>query len=473
MTTNARFSTVPRQALLVACLAAALGLPLAPARAHGPASAGDATAYKRGHAATTWADKPHHPASTRTVTSCADDNSPGTLRSQVAAAVSGDTIDLHSLVCSTISLAQGAISVPQDSLSLTGPGAASLTIDSGGQSSTFYHLGAGTLSIAKLRIANGYYVGSNYPNGGCIYSQANVVLDHSVVSHCTVGSVSATVPALGAGVYARGSLTLQYSSITNSHALAVNGANADGGGAYVLGDFKAHYSTISDNASGTLGLGTYGFAGGVEASGVVDILSSTISGNHADIVGAINLPGNAAATIVNSTVSGNSAAIRLGGIWTSAPLEVDSSTIAFNKSYYDTLATGDGLFAQTSVTVKSSIIAGNVGYGRPSDLGGALGTFVSASANLITSSTLALPANTIHACPRLGPLADNDGATHTHALGHTSPAIDHGDAGNLTIDQRFAPRGVGGADDIGSVEWQPGEKEDRIFVDGFDGLCDQ
>ena len=50
-----------------------------------------------------------------TVTNC-DDDGAGSLRAAIAAASSGDTIDLTALACSTISLTTGFIGVAEDDL---------------------------------------------------------------------------------------------------------------------------------------------------------------------------------------------------------------------------------------------------------------------------------------------------------------------------------------------------------------------
>ncbi len=89
---------------------------------------------------------------------------------------------------------------------------------------------------------------------------------------------------------------------------------------------------------------------------------------------------------------------------------------------------------------------------------------------MFAPSAITLPADTISADPLLQPLADNGGATRTHALGDGSPAIDAGDnTASLAFDQRGGgyPRVVGVAADIGAYERQ--SIDDAIFVDGFDG----
>lgn len=421
---------------------------------------------------------------TLSVTSCADDGTPGTLRSQVAAAINGDAIDLTQLpmTCSKITLDPSfnfppAIKVYQDSLYLIGPGADQLTIDAAHHSSAFYHFGAGTLGISGLTIANGYYSGSQFPNGGCIYSQGSVSLLDSIVTDCMVFSSSNSVPSRGGGVYTKGFLTMVRSTIEKGYAYSNNGADAMGGGAFIAGSFVAHDSTINQNTSVAIS-GGKGFSGGLHVKkGNVDIERSTISGNQADVVGGLYVNGGASYTayIANSTISDNWS-YAYGGLWTTVHLVLASSTVAFNKSFSG-LVDGNGVFfASNSMTLQNSIIANNSDVAGPSDLGGSvMGAVISGANDLITSSRvgLVLPMNTITACPQLERLADNGGRTFTLALRRTSPALDQGNAGALTTDQRGAQRGAGAADDIGAFELQPGIVDNGIFVDGFDGLCDQ
>jgi hypothetical protein len=95
------------------------------------------------------------------------------------------------------------------------------------------------------------------------------------------------------------------------------------------------------------------------------------------------------------------------------------------------------------------------------------------SHNLIVSSYLPLPVDTISECPHLQLLANNGGRTLTHMPGHDSLAIDAGSNPLiLTSDQTGGPRVIGAGADIGSVEWI-GNVEERVFAGGFDGLCDR
>lgn len=139
-----------------------------------------------------------------TVDNCADDGTPGSLRSQIAAAPDGATIDLTQLVCSRISISH-AIEVNQPSLYLKGPDPTPgnppwLTVDANNQSAVFNHYGVGALRITNLNVANGHYSSSIAPTGGCVYSAGTIQLLNSVVSHCSVESTSTTIAARGGGV---------------------------------------------------------------------------------------------------------------------------------------------------------------------------------------------------------------------------------------------------------------------------------
>ena len=83
---------------------------------------------------------------TLAVANC-NDSGPGSLRSAVAAAASGDTIDMSGLACRRIDLTSGAIAVAQRDLSLLGGPPGAMIVDAGRRSSVFRHSGRGTLSI--------------------------------------------------------------------------------------------------------------------------------------------------------------------------------------------------------------------------------------------------------------------------------------------------------------------------------------
>jgi hypothetical protein len=418
-----------------------------------------------------------HPADAGPITSlrvmnCLDAGA-GSLRDTVAAVGDyGVVVVDDTLPCSTISLTSGAISIPWNNMSLIGSGTGGVpAISGGGNFGVLRHTGNGTLEITRLTITDGKYQSNTTPLGGCVYSAGQISLNDSTVSNCTVVATGPNT-ARGGGIYARGFLGVQRSTVTGNTAAGLS-AEARGGGVYAKGSMVARYSIFSNNVAGAadyfLALG-----GGMWTEGKINLNGSLVSGNKAMFAGAIGSEaalGGSSLLIVNSTISGNSASVRFGGIYSHVPLTLVSSTVAFNQ-------TPDGgavYVVGSAVTLKSSIVADNVSNGMQDDLDGAFTPAPTGYNNLVTSSTIGFPSGTITSCPKLGPLAANGGgAMMTHALLASSPAIDTGsDPFGLAVDQRGPgfPRTAGAKSDIGAFERQGG-KDDRIQVGGFEPVCD-
>ena len=422
------------------------------------------------------------------VTNC-DDDGDGSLRAVVAAATSGDTIDLGSLTCSTITLTTGFIGIEQDDLSLIGSGSANLSIDAGDASGVIRHTGAGTLAITGLTLSHGHYQSAQTPRGGCIYSAANLDIAASVVTDCAAVGTASEI-ARGGAVYAHGNLSLAASLVTASHAQGT-ASGAHGGGVYVRGDFTAHFSTISNNAAygapinggqgggamivGTTtlnsstvsGNGAYS-VGGIWTQDEVTIDSSTISDNGASLTAGMRATytsGSPIATIVNSTIANNHAVARVGGLNLIIPAKISNTTIAFNEAFNGLAGV---LMSGPTLELESTIISGNDASGEPDDLDGYGSPVITGANNLVIASSAPLPPDTISSDPLLGTLGDNGGPTPTIPLTAGSPAIDTGNnLAQLATDQRgpgFA-RDVGLAADIGAFEVQT---SDIIFANGFD-----
>jgi hypothetical protein len=152
-----------------------------------------------------------------------------------------------------------------------------------------------------------------------------------------------------------------------------------------------------------------------------------------------------------------------GAIYSSTPLVLYSSTIAFNSSNSDA-----AVAVNANATIDSSIIAKNTttaaGFADLYISGSGHG--LSGAHNLIVSSNFGLPDNTA-GDPQLTPLANHGGPTRTHALLASSPAVDRGQlVSGILIDQRGLARSVGAAPDIGAYERQIGD--DEIFYNGFE-----
>ena len=436
---------------------------------------------------------------------CSDD--PGdasSLRSAIAQAVPGDTVDASQLNCSTITLTTGSPAKPNGPLvidqaapgiTLLGPGASKLAIDGANADRVITHSGAGALTIDGVTITHGKIdtaLVTTAPKGGCIASYSTLYLNDTTVSSCTITSVKPTERLVGAGVYwdGGGVLELTHSTITgNTVSHPTTHGYTFGGGIYArgTGNVTLQNSTVSNNrvsvdvpARGDAGglfaqvgsftAGASSFIGnyaGDEAGGlklfyttVVSISGSTIANNStANATSGIFIEGGQA-TITNSTISGNHSVwgggLEFKGV---ANATCQNSTIAFNTG---------GLYAYKGGTleVESTIMANN----GSADLwvGGSKPATISGSANLVMSSSSSLPAGflavPIGTDPKLGPLTHNGGPTLTHQLLAASPALGKGsNPSTIPTDQRFYPRTTNGKTDIGAVEY------DTIYTDGFDG----
>ncbi|MGH8172915.1 MAG: choice-of-anchor Q domain-containing protein [Rhodanobacteraceae bacterium] len=409
-----------------------------------------------------------HAGTTIVVDNC-DDSGGGSLRDAVASAASGDTVDLTALSCSTISLSSGAIEIAQASLTIEGPGTA-LVLDAGYSDRILHHSGTGTLFVSGLTLREGKYISDTNSKGGCVFSAGNVSLSNTLVTKCSVTGQDLAV-ALGGAIFTQGNLAVVSSRITGNRAQGAAEVNSssNGGAALVVGDLTVKYSTFDHNeALPTVGRNSG--AGAVETFGSATIIGSTFSDNYALFFGALSLEGADTndGLIMDSTFSHNIAQ-RTSAIYTQFPLRILNSTIALN------LAGSHGaVYSQdSSLEFQSTIIAGNESSGATADdLNGTANTPpVTGANNLITSSDIPLPPDTITDCPRLAQLSNYGGTTQTHALLDDSPAIDAGNnVDNLAEDQRGQPREFGPATDIGAYEWD-GPVE-FMFHSGFEPTCD-
>jgi hypothetical protein len=291
------------------------------------------------------------------------------------------------------------------------------------------------------------------------------------------GGGAGGIKAAGGGIWALENVTLNRSQVTANVAYAYQTGNALGGGLLSQSALEMHYSTISANAAVAHGTGRSVGGGAYVVNQRAAIYYSTIDSNTAQYgAGFVQYDSRNDAIVQNSTISGNSASVKFGGLaltcaFRSIPqgdclmtLAVSNSTIAFN-----TAPLYPGVWTASPIAVQSTIIA------RNSDATGDIADLYVSSAfsashstganNLIVSSSVAFP-GTMSADPLLAPLAFHGGGTRTHALAATSPAIDHGNnAAKLVTDQRGSGRVVNNVADIGAYERQIGD--DEIFFSEF------
>lgn len=415
----------------------------------------------------------------RTVANCADDDSSGSLRTQVELALSGDTIDLSTLTCSTISLSQGALKTAVNDLTLIGPGADQLTLDAEGRDRILLHPGSGTLTIVGLTLANGRFdaVDNDIGFGGCVATGADLDLRNSVIRDCL---------AVGVGSYGgavlSGFLTMSNSTISGSTAFGdhpTNGTAAYGGGVFAYG-VNIFASSISGNSAiGTdnAPLSHWEIGGGLFiARNGGSIEQSTISDNFAiRFAGGLTQEGNL--ELRNSTISGNSTAQDDGGglrVRQVTSIRVINSTIAGNHAG----SHGGGIsFIDNALpsSLISTIVAGNSSPDGTDDVYSTMSLQVSGSHNLVmqVGGNAQLPADTLGDDPTLLPLADNGGPTRTHALPTNSLAIDNGEnPDQRSTDQRGTgyQREYNEQADIGAYEYQ-GIGNDGVPLNGLGKLA--
>ncbi|MBD2388783.1 beta strand repeat-containing protein, partial [Cylindrospermum sp. FACHB-282] len=361
----------------------------------------------------------------------------------------------------TITLTSGELAITS-ALTIEGLGASNLII-SGNNSSTAFRVDDEdsnnqiTVAINNLTITGGIDL------AGAIANIENLTIDNSNISGNTgnassifnTGTATITNSTIsGNSGFVGGIFNTGTATITNS---TISGNGGSVGGIFNLGTATITNSTISGNS---------GFVGGIFNLGTATITNSTISGNSGN-TGSISNTG--IATITNSTISGNTAQDSGGGINNEGTLNLISSTITNNTADFDNDGNGDGggVFNDGgTVTAENTIIAGNFDSGNESpDIAGELignannliGSLVGASGSIGTGSDITFASAGITDINQvIASLADNGGATFTHAIVSGSAAINAGDntliPSGATTDQRGITRTIGGTVDIGAYE---------------------
>ncbi|MDY6785808.1 MAG: DUF4347 domain-containing protein [Cyanobacteriota bacterium] len=406
-----------------------------------------------------------HSLQTFTVTN-GDDSGTGSLRQAILDANAAttdpfDEIRFDSGVTQvTLTSAQLDIDVSDNGLVIDGDvnGGSNVIVERGTMAAPDFRIfrirGNNNVTFDALTIRNGNADGNR---GGGIFNDSTGTL---TLTNSTVSGNEARFA--GGGIFNDGTGTL---TLTNS-TVSDNEAGFGSGGIFSQGAVTLTNSTVSDNSAAKNG-------GGIYSNSTVTLTNSTVSGNIAEAQhGGIFSRGRV--TLINSTVSGNSAEGNGGGIYSKDGGTITSSTITNNTADSNGDGTGDGgglLRDGGTFAISNSIIAGNLDN---SPMGNNIHPDVSGddingdANNLIGDITGATGTSTIgtgsdltgitNINQVLAPLADNGGATQTHALIPGSPALDAGDNNEIpmgvTTDQRGANRILNTTVDIGAVEME-------------------
>ena len=269
------------------------------------------------------------PAGAATVTSL-NDIGPGSLRSTIAAATPGETINFA--VTGTINLTSG-LGISKD-LNIVGPGADLLTVQRSFADGTppfrVFLITSGTVSILFLKIANG-----NVPDlGGGITSSASLSVVGCIFSGNQAGSsggglyLSVGSLATISGCTFFGNQSANGGAVFNNANLIINNSTFFGNGDQAIlnsiGTMDVSHCTISGNTSGIANDST-------AVAAAVELNNTIIAGNHS--IGRFDVKGRFLSTGFNLIGSTNEGTVWLASDLTgsgAAPLDPRLGTLQNN-----------------------------------------------------------------------------------------------------------------------------------------------
>ena len=412
-------------------------------------------------------------------------------------------------VTGTITLGSALPAIAHPNLTITGPGASSLTV-SGNNLYRVLSIASGSynVSISGLTLTNGYFKandttavsGSNSApvgSGGGLYSLSTgtVNVTDCVITNNTAQGGNATGgtnefggEGQGAGIYLLGGTAkLTRCTISNNSALGGLGMggttqtlDGTGKGAGVFkqsGSLTVEDCTIADNivdriAGSVLSSFSQAQGGGLyNNSGALAVTGSTFSGNRRPntltLAGAAiaNQANNITWTLTNCTFSGNTGSNTIAHIPTNGTLTMVNCTVANN-----TLATGNAaagaIFNQgfgpnlSTLNLKNTVLGNNTdgpnirkfgtvtSQGNNFDSDGTTGFTDGVNGDIVGTSGSKKD-------PKLSTLGNHGGLTKTQVPLPGSQLLDAGtSSGAPATDQRGIARPQGSAYDIGAVEAQ-------------------
>jgi hypothetical protein len=388
------------------------------------------------------------------------DSGAGSLRAEIAASQSGDTINFNpSLAGQTITLTSGQL-VINHNLDIEGLGAGNLTVSGNNASRVFDISGGPTVTIAGLTIANGLAQGSGTGGGG-ILNEPGATLNLSDLSftnnraHADVGGAIWNEPGATATVNA---------CSFNNNVVVGFGGSAEGGAIDDDGTMSVASSTFTGNQAIGADGGVFanGHAGAIGVDGTLSVTGCTFRGNQA-LAGAV---GNGVTVLAQG----------LGGaIDNFNVLTVSNSVFADNQAVGGPGATslpnprlnaGVGGAIQSlsgTVTVSGSSFSHNQAVGGEGGAGGPGGVAFGGGLEVARGCALTLSDSTFSHNAVIGG-AGGSGAAGGNAVGG-GVGVDRGSTAtitNITVSYNQALGGAGGAGANGGNAWAGG-----LVVGGF------
>ncbi len=347
---------------------------------------------------------------TFTVTNTADTGA-GSFRQAILdanAATGADTIVFSGAGASgTITLTTGQISVT-DALTITGPGAAALTLQAGanarilsidlataveGQLVSISGLtfaggnisgngGAITNLDARLQLTSAVFSGNKATSqGGALYGRSATTIDNCTFSSnqsvSTGGALINRAPTtITNSLFADnksttgdgGAAYISYSSGLIQNSTFTGNEAGENGGAINGRSLRIDGCVVSGNTAGTEAGTTDGTGGGIHFYGGLELTNTIITGNSSDRGGGIGTDyGGGIATIRNTQITGNTATEATidnggggGGFFYNVSLVIENTTIAGNTSTSTALGGGGGLSLYGgTITLRNVTITGN------------------------------------------------------------------------------------------------------------------